>query len=889
MTLDIDKLNFEKCEQEKIHIPESIQGYGYLFAFDRATLKISIISANTENIFGKLALVGSPFFDLLEDDSDEQKFLQETFLRVDKNRIRLPIRIKFKRSLMASASDMEYFAVVYSSGPYYVVELEPSTQFRERYNADQYIKLYAMSVAPRFKSLTSLSEMAQQMVETIRYLTNMERVVLYKFNDDHSGRVIAEAKDDELDSYMDLYYPASDIPPQARELYKVNWVRLVPDVDLQISPLLPLTSAVNRAPLDMTHSLLRTLSPIHLQYIRNQGLKASFSISLVTGHELYGLISCHSRYPRYITQDVRLQCENLSQLFSWHLLAKEEELLTKKKDDTDKAVDEMLDLIGPSNSIVNVIKNSEPAFLDAMNCDGFIYYSEQETITLGQTLPIALVKILVAQASAKNKFPYVCESLYEHYSEQELNGIAGIMIIPLFEKKKFFTAWFRKEKVVQQRWAGVAKEDSENASKKERLSPRVSFQVNVREITGCSRAFDKSDITTANRLNRMFLVYALDMQDRMHNSLTNLKKQDQYRNEFLATLAHELRNPLAPIATGVALLESDPQAPVRKRVVAIIKRQSEYMSKLINDLMDVSRITQGKIKIDIERLSLEDTIAHSLEIVAKLIEKKAHRVSIKKPLKALYVNGDQARLSQIFSNILHNAAKYTEREGQIEIEIDEQGGNGIITIRDNGLGIPPDRLKDVFEMFTQIEAHSTHTEGGLGIGLTLVHKLVALHQGMIAVTSEGIGRGSAFKVSLPLAAEENVLIPGAKLMPIPIANGKGKKILFVDDNVDILEAYCLLCDTLGYTTLGVSDPLNAKEAFITFQPDFVFLDIGMPNVDGYELCRILQKLPDASNVAFFSQSGWGSKKDIERAKNAGFKQHFVKPVSLDMLKSVLEN
>jgi len=886
MDLDVNKLNFDRCENERIHIPESIQGYGYLFAIDRSNYDIRIISANTKNIFGDRELIGTSFFDLLKGDSEERIFLEATFSRVSTSKIRLPIQIAFEPTLLARYKDSGYFAVVYTSGPYFVVELEPSTEFRERYTADQYVKLYAMSVAPRFKTLTSLGEMAHQMVETIRYLTNMDRVVLYKFNEDQSGQVIAEAKDKDLESYMDLYFPASDIPPQARELYKVNWVRLTPDADLPSSPLLPKMSEVSREPLDMTHSLLRTLSPIHLQYIRNQGLKASFSISLVTGDNLYGLISCHSKTARYITQDVRLQCENLSQLFSWHLLAKEEELLTKKQVATETAVDGMLDLIGPANPIVNVVRNGESAFLQAMNCDGFIYYSQHETITLGHTLPIELVKELYTEASANQSLPYVNESLIERFAEDELNGIAGIMLISLFEQKKYFTAWFRKEHVSIQRWSGVENEKSENASKKERLTPRVSFKVNTRKITGRSKIFDKTDLSIANRLNRMFLVHALDAQDRMHTSLTNLRKQDQYRNEFLATLAHELRNPLSPITSGVNLLETSQDQSVRKKVINIIKRQSEYMTKLVNDLMDVSRITQGKIKIKFERLNLENVISHSLEIIAQSIEEKNHYVRINNPSETLFVSGDQARLSQIFSNVLHNAVKYTEPNGQIEVTIMQQEKNCLVKISDNGLGIPSERLEDVFNMFTQIDPHSTHTKGGLGIGLTLVHKLVALHHGFISVHSEGLGHGSEFTITLPLANDIEKEESSSKIQLQPTTGRK--KVLFVDDNADIVEVYCLLCDTLGYETKGISDPLEAESVFISFVPDCVFLDIGMPDIDGYELCSILKKLPEAANTQFYAQSGWGSKKDIERALESGFTGHFVKPLSLDNLKSALE-
>ena len=876
-------INFERCEDEPIHIPESIQSYGFLIAFNYKDLKISIVSDNCESVFTE-PLIGKHFLEILSSDTNERAFLEETFDRVTKTKIRLPIKLHLKASMLEEGAAIDYLAVVYDSGHNYVVELEPATEFRDTYSAEQFIKLYAMSIAPRFKEMTSLREMAQEMVSTIRYLTNMDRVVLYKFNDDYSGKVIAEAKADDMDSYQDLYFPASDIPAQARALYKTNWVRLTPDTELLPAKLVPSTEASGREPLDLTRSLLRTFSPIHLQYIRNQGLRASFSISLVTDGELYGLISCHHREPSYIPQDVRLQCENLSQLFSWHLLAKEEEIAKHKKYATDEAVDAMLDRIGPANPISRVVKSGEKAFLEALNSSGFVYYSQYETITLGSTLPIELIKEIFSKASSQGGFPYTNDALYDDYPEARQYGIAGIMIIPLFEKKQYFTAWFRKETHRVQKWIGAEDEKSEDAPKAQRLKPRASFTIHTRTIKGRSTSFDKADVDTANRLNRMFLVYALDVQERMHISIQELEKQDNYRNEFLATLAHELRNPLGPIMSGASILETVDDDKTRKRVTAIINRQAEYMSKLINDLMDVSRITRGKVKLEFEKLSIQDVLSDSLEIVDQQVKAKKHNITVNYLEKDVTVYGDKARLSQIFSNIIHNAAKYTSEQGRITVDIREEGVMVVVAVKDNGMGIPEDRLKDVFNMFTQIEAHSTHTKGGLGIGLTLVSKLVMLHHGDVSVISEGLGRGSTFEVRLPISKMAYEQSDNQEVEPTIQSQ---TKVMFVDDNADLIDAYCLLAESMGVTALGITSPKEAVAEFKAFKPNFVFLDIGMPDIDGYELVKMLKALPESENVKFYSQSGWGSEKYVEDSQAAGFDQHFVKPLSKDTIQSVL--
>ena len=883
MTQSTQNFNFERCEDEPIHIPESVQSYGFLIAFNYEDLEVSIVSENCNTIFAD-EIIGKGFLDILSSDTDERAFLEETFDRVSKSKIRLPIKLHLKASLLKEGAAIDYLAVVYDSGCHYVVELEPATEFRDTYSAEQFVKLYSMSIAPRFKEMTSLKEMAQEMVSTIRYLTNMDRVVLYKFNKDYSGKVIAEAKSEDMESYQDLYFPASDIPKQARELYKTNWVRLTPDTELPASRLIPSVEESERERLDLTRSLLRTFSPIHLQYIRNQGLRASFSISLVTDGELYGLISCHHREACYIPQDVRLQCENLSQLFSWHLLAKEEEIAKQKKFVTDEAVDAMLDKIGPANPISRVVKSGERAFLDALNSSGFVYYSQYETIALGSTLPIDLIKDIFSKASSEGGFPYTNDSLYDDYPEAREHGIAGIMIIPLFEKKQYFTAWFRKETHRNQKWIGAKDEKSEDAPKAQRLKPRASFTIHTRTIKGRSTSFDKADVDTANRLNRMFLVYALDVQERMHISIQELEKQDNYRNEFLATLAHELRNPLGPIMSGASILETVDDDKTRKRVTAIINRQAEYMSKLINDLMDVSRITRGKVKLEFERLKIQDVLSDSLEIVEQQVKAKKHDITVNCLEEDVTVYGDKARLSQIFSNIIHNATKYTKESGKIVVEIRKDGVMIVVAVKDNGMGIPEDRLKDVFNMFTQIEAHSTHTKGGLGIGLTLVSKLVALHHGEVSVMSEGVDRGSTFEVRLPISKTAYEQSENQKLDPVIQSRSK---VMFVDDNADLIDAYCLLAESMGVTALGITSPKEAVAEFKAFKPSFVFLDIGMPDIDGYELVKMLKALPESENVKFYSQSGWGSEKYVEDSQAAGFDQHFVKPLSKDTIQSVL--
>tara|TARA_B100000686_G_scaffold222419_1_gene229578 strand:+ start:1 stop:1932 length:1932 start_codon:yes stop_codon:yes gene_type:complete len=638
----------------------------------------------------------------------------------------------------------------------------------------------------------------------------------------------------------------------------------------------------------MTHSLLRSLSPIHRQYVKNQGLRASFSMSLVTHDELWGMISCHSRDPVYIPQNVRLQCENLSQLFSWHLYAKEEELYIEKKQKAENAIDNMLDKTSPDFPIIDVFRSNKDAILNIMDADGFAFFSNGETFSIGNTPELSVVKKIYELSEKEKGQPFVSHKITDHIEEEDgLNNIRGVLLIPLTEKRNFFTAWFRKETKQTQKWAGTPEEKSANASKKDRLTPRSSFQVHVKEIHGESKSWDQNDRDMASRFNRVFLAHALETHERMRKNLSNLQEQDRYKNEFLATLAHELRNPLSPISAGISLLEKKTGADVQTRVIETMKRQVGHMTKMINDLLDVSRITRGKIKLDKQQLSVQQVIRNALETCDTIIRENHHQLFVDLPDDDLWIKGDPTRLSQVFSNILNNAAKYTDPNGNIKISVTEQDEWVSIQIKDDGLGIPQAKLDSIFDMFTQVDAHSTHTKGGLGIGLTLVQRLVHLHGGQIHVRSDGKNKGTEFEVLLPLsgkAAEEPTADKTEKIHDM----GSQRKILVVDDNPDITTMYSILLETEGYEVKNAADGKEAIETFKEFKPHVALLDIGLPDIDGYELCQTLSKTDIGKHTVFLSQSGWGSDTHIARARESGFKEHFTKPLDNDILLAALK-
>lgn len=380
-----------------------------------------------------------------------------------------------------------------------------------------------------------------------------------------------------------------------------------------------------------------------------------------------------------------------------------------------------------------------------------------------------------------------------------------------------------------------------------------------------------------------------------------LYEADRRKDEFLATLAHELRNPLAPIRSGIEILQhSEFDKDKIEQTLNIVERQTNHIVRLVDDLLDISRITQGKINLKKERIELKAAIEMALETNREMIERSGHQLTISLPEEFIYLDADLTRISQIFLNLLNNAAKYTEPGGKIRLTAEKDANQAVVRVRDSGIGIAPEMLSNIFEMYSQIETPSLQNRSGLGIGLSVVKKLVEMHGGTIQAFSEGEGKGSEFILRLPLAeekstAEENVQPAIDEISQLfnfeatesgTVRPPVEKRILIVDDNADAVKMLEFLLSGDGYEVRTALDGETGIKAAKESKPDICILDIGMPKMDGYELARILRKmLPDVLLIAL---TGWGQPEDYIRTSQAGFNHHLVKPIDFETLKMLVE-
>jgi signal transduction histidine kinase len=365
-----------------------------------------------------------------------------------------------------------------------------------------------------------------------------------------------------------------------------------------------------------------------------------------------------------------------------------------------------------------------------------------------------------------------------------------------------------------------------------------------------------------------------------------LREDDRRKDEFLATLAHELRNPLAPICNAVQVLRLEESLPEEGRAaVCVIDRQSRQMTHLVDDLLDISRITRGKLDLRMQPIKLQEVIQGAVETSRPLIDARRHQLAIELPAEEVTLNGDLTRLSQILSNLLNNAAKFTEPGGTISLSTKRDGHDALISVKDNGVGIPAEMLPNVFQMFAQVDWHRDRSQGGLGIGLQLVKSLVEMHGGTIEASSAGPGKGSEFRVRLPIAASEATEATDA---PPSAASANGRlRVLVVDDNRDNAESLRMLLGFMGHTVRAALDGNEGIRAAEEFRPDVVLLDIGMPKLDGNEVCRRIRSQDWGRDMVLIAQTGWGQEEDRRQTRDAGFDYHLVKPINHASLSAVL--
>ena len=377
------------------------------------------------------------------------------------------------------------------------------------------------------------------------------------------------------------------------------------------------------------------------------------------------------------------------------------------------------------------------------------------------------------------------------------------------------------------------------------------------------------------------------LEDSLRKLASDLSEADRRKNEFLAMLAHELRNPLAPMSNMLEVLKhSGNNGGVVKQAHDTIERQLAQLVRLVDDLLDLNRITYDRLELRRSDVELAMVVQQAVEVARPLIDAAGQKLTIDLPDEAIYLNADRARLAQVFGNLLNNSCKYTRPNGAISLSARRNGNNEVlVSVRDDGAGIPPDKIDSIFDMFMQVDRSSDRSQSGLGIGLTLVKRLVEMHGGSIEARSAGEGQGSEFVVQLPMIDKPAVV--SSRVSDVAAQPASQRRILIVDDNVDSADSLAMLLEITGNQTYLAHDGVEAIESIEKYRPEVVLLDIGLPKLDGHEVCRRVREQPWGKDIRIIALTGWGQDDDRRKSEEAGFNGHLVKPVDYDKLLALL--
>lgn len=730
LRLYMRKYDLTNCDLEPIHISGNVQSHGFLFVVDN-DLNIAGCSENAGHVVGMPAetLLGGPIGALA--------FLENLFPA--------NLRSGFRpdNPYSVSIGGKRYTLLVSAAEPYWLLEFEP-----ELSNLTHPIELRMEHAMTEILAASPLTDLLQIATEHIRKIIQYDRVMVYKFHDDGHGEVVAESKTDELDTWQGLHYPASDIPQQARELYKVNLTRLIADVHAAPAALVMAAGAGGVCTVDLTNSTLRAVSPVHIQYLKNMKVASSFSVSILDNDKLWGLIACHNYTPRFINFRLRNAAKLVSQVLSTAVSLRQQDEDRRVADSLRTASEGILRHLSRNIPIQEALINEECTLLDAIPSSGAAIAYDKEIHTVGDVPDAPFLQAFVGWLARNLLSPvFHTDSLSAHFPEamSQSHVASGVLACRLSSYHPEYLLWFRGEQLACVNWAGRPEKPAgmtENGLMT--ISPRQSFDVWRQDVHHTSAPWQTAEVQAAGKLTHE-VKFAIGRKA-SEIRLLHDKLQEAYAelDTFSYTVSHDLKNPLTTIKSYSQLLNirfgMDPKL---KQVAERISESAQKMQLMIEEILNYSRMGQDqpvRRTVNMKRLlaDLRDDFLVTQNNANLRIE-----VFDTPPLE-----GDEMMLLQIFSNLLGNAVKYSSKAPQAHIRVNGTIADTGITyaIEDNGIGISPADEHLIFNLFSR----SREAEGfeGSGVGLAIVKRMVQKHQGRIWVESE-LGKGSTFFVHFP--------------------------------------------------------------------------------------------------------------------------------------------
>lgn len=878
----------QSCEREPIHIPGSIQPFGLLFAIRPSDRIILQVSENTDKILGiaPAPLLGTSIDDLL--GAAQVDYLIDVARDGD---------LQPMRSGVVTLNGRDFDSISHYSGPNLIIELE----FRQAESAlpdgtfNDEMRQFSIGIrAPR-----TLTELFDFVTGCVRRITGFDRVKLYQFDEAWNGKVVSEARAEFMPSYLGLRFPASDIPPQARRLYMKSFIRQISDISYAPVPVIPPLNPQTDEPLDMSMCMLRSVSPIHVQYLANMGVKASMSISIFQNGRFWGLIACHHNSPHHVPYTVRLVSEIMGHIFSAHLSSMTEVADLAARERRKTTLERISTALLGNHELSELIGRQHLDIMDALSADGLTIWRRDRCDSFGRMPSKSAISALATwldDHSPSSIFKSsAIDSTFEANAALPPDALAewkgGVMAAPITMGRGEYIIWRRDPQVEKVTWAGKPEKTVQETRAGHRLLPRSSFETWKEEVRNNAVDWSLDDIEMAHAI-----IGILAQNARLHADRANAAK-----SEFLAHMSHELRTPLNAIIGIAAILERQSLNDKQKQLVSTLGISSDALLSIINNSLDLSKIEAGELLLETRATDLRRELNDVVTMLTpRALEKHVALRSHVADTVPDYFLSDRVRLRQVLTNLTGNAVKYTDA-GQIMVMVDtETDATGdwlSVSVTDTGIGMSADQVARIFNPYAQADETITRRFGGTGLGLTITKKLIELMQGTIAVDSTA-GLGSTFTVRLPLISHSatahppKISTPTPRPRKAPIVLASRRNILLVEDyEANVLVARTLL-ENLGYDIDIAKDGEAAISAFERGTYDLILMDINLPRLDGYEATQAIRRI-EAGSVAhghgarIIGMTAHALGDAAQKCYDMGMDGYIAKPFSLDDFEQIV--
>ncbi|MEN4750845.1 ATP-binding protein [Pseudomonas sp. Ps21-P2] len=733
-TLNMDEL-LDTCANEPIRIPGAIQPHGALLTLLETDWTVQQASANAWQMLG------------IPGDVQAGDSLVRWLGEAQADALRDAVQDADLHSLdplPMQCAGQAFDGLLHRHDGLLFLELEPvATQA-----SMQHLGPRLTRTLRRLQSAKSLDDLYAISVSEIRALTGYDRVMIYRFEEEGHGQVIAESATAELDAYLGLFFPATDIPQQARELYRLNWLRIIPDAAYVPAPLVPALRPDTGEPLDMSHAVLRSVSPIHCQYMHNMGVRSSMSISLLKDERLWGLISCGNREPLQVPHTLRSACQTIGQVLSMQISLLEDQQTQRQRLAKHHMLDRLSRAMNESaDDVYNGLLEHAQALLTLVDANGAAVIIDGQVHLIGQCPSTEQVSALQQWLQNRPGSVFETSSLGAVFPDaQAYQRVAsGLLAFSLPKPVANGVLWFRAEVRGSVEWSGNPQQAKRVVN--DRLQPRESFALWEQQVEGKARTWSAGEVYAVSDLRRSALEADLSRQ------VLREKEAVRARDELVAVVSHDLRSPLTVIVMQCGMMQrvinADATASTKRlsSAVDILQRASSRMSSLLEDLLDTSKIEAGRYFIDAERLEVSQLFEDAWSLLTPLALNKFIDLTFHAEPE-LTVFADPERMFQVLSNLVGNAIKFTPKAGSVKVTAAGAGDHVVFTVVDTGEGIGSDQLPHVFERYWRRREGNPN---GTGLGLYISQGIVKVHGGELTATSEE-GVGSEFRFTIPRAS-----------------------------------------------------------------------------------------------------------------------------------------